>query len=372
MLKKFIIALGGFAVVVLTLGAIKVSQIKAMSGMDHSVPPAAVATIEAKSVNWRPTLKSIGTLAPVEGVTISADADGTIVRIAADSGTAVQAGDLLVELDTSVEMANLTATEATAELNRISLERAQDLWSRQAMAKSDFDVAEAAAKQSLAAVAALKAQIAKKQVRAPFAGRVGIRQVNLGQFVARGAPLLPLQKLDPIFVNFYIPQRQLPALAMDQEVEVSVDAFSQPFKARITAINSEVDAATRNISVQATLANPEEKLRAGMFARVEVQLPDTEALVVVPATAIAYASYGNSVFVVEKMKGADGKEYLGVRQQFVKLGGTRGDLIAVTGGLKPGEHVVSAGVFKLRNGAPVQVNNVVQPTSNPTPNPANT
>lgn len=372
MLKKLLLALGGFTAVVLILGAIKAAQINEMSKMDHSVPPSSVATVEAQAMEWSPTLRSIGTLAPVEGVTISADADGTIVHIAVDSGSAVQAGNLLVELDTSVERANLKAAEATAELARINLERARELWGRQAMAQSEFDAAEAAAKQATAAVAALQAQIAKKQVRAPFSGRVGIRMVNTGQFVARGQPLLPLQKLDPIYVNFNVPQRQLPALSLGQEVSVAIDAFAEPFRGRLTAINSEVDPATRNISVQATLANPDEKLRAGMFARVEVLLPATEALVVVPATAIAYASYGNSVYVVEKMKDAAGKEYLGVRQQFVKLGATRGDLVAVTGGLKPGEQVVSAGVFKLRNGAPVQVNNTVQPTSDPAPRPANT
>jgi membrane fusion protein (multidrug efflux system) len=222
-------------------------------------------------------------------------------------------------------------------------------------------------------VTAIDAQIAKKQVRAPFAGRVGIRLVNVGQFVGRGAPLLPLQKLDPIFINFSIPQRQLPEVALGQEVGVRVDAFAdRPFRGAITAINSEVDASTRNISVQATLANPDEVLRAGMFARVEVQKSAAEAQVVVPATAIAYASYGNSVFIVEKMKGEDGKEYLGVRQQFVKLGVTRGDLVAITDGVKPGEQVVTSGVFKLRNGAAVQVNNVVQPASSAHPKPANT
>ncbi|MDP2136715.1 MAG: efflux RND transporter periplasmic adaptor subunit [Candidatus Didemnitutus sp.] len=372
MLKKFIIALSGVAVLVLTLGAIKVAQFKQMSGADHSVPALSVSTFEAAAVNWSPILKSIGTLAPVQGVTISADADGTIVRIAADSGTAVQAGDLLVELDTTVETANLHAAEASAELSRINLERSQELWARQAIAKSDFDAATAAAQQAVASVAAIQAQIAKKRVRAPFAGRVGIRLVNLGQFVARGQSLLPLQNLDPIFVNFSIPQRQLPALVLGQTIKVVIDAFEQPFEGRITAINSEVDAATRNVSVQATLANPQELLRAGMFARVEVQLPAREALVGVPATAIAYASYGNSVYVVELMKGEDGKEYLGARQQFVKLGATRGDLVAITGGVKPGDQVVSAGVFKLRNGVLVQVNNTVQPTSNPNPTPKNT
>lgn len=372
MFKKFALALAGFGVLVVTLGAVKVAQIKKMSEMDHSVPPSSVATFTAKAVEWQPTLKSIGTLAPVEGVTVAADADGTIVRIAAESGTAVKAGDLLVELDTSVEQANLRSAEATAELNRINLERARDLWNRQAIAKSDFDAADAAAKQALAAVSAIKAQIAKKQVRAPFAGRVGIRHVNTGQFVARGQALLPLQKLDPIYVNFSIPQRFLPALSPGQAVSVGVDAYEKPFAGKITAINSEVDAVTRNISVQATIANPNETLRAGMFVRVEVELPAGETLVVVPATAIAYASYGNSVYVVEKMKHPDGKEYVGVRQLFVKLGATRGDLVAVTGGLKAGDEVVSAGVFKLRNGAPVQVNNAVQPASNPAPKPANT
>jgi membrane fusion protein (multidrug efflux system) len=372
MLKKFAIALAGFIAVVVILGAVKAAQIKEMSSMDHSMPLLSVATTEVQAVNWRPTLKAIGTLASVEGVTIAADADGTITRIAVESGAPVRAGDLLVAIDTSVEEANLKAAQATAELNRINLERAKDLWARQAMAKSDYDAAAAAAEQSRAAVAALEAQIAKKQVRAPFDGRAGIRHVNVGQFVARGAALMPLQKLDPIYLNFNIPQRQLPALAIGQTIAVAVDAFDRAFEGRVTAINTEVDASTRNVAVQATLANPDELLRPGMFARVEVQLPTADVLMVVPATAIAYASYGNSVFVVETMKDPAGKEYLGVRQQFVQLGATRGDLVAVTGGLKPGEQVVSAGVFKLRNGAAVQVNNTAQPTSNPSPKPANT
>lgn len=372
MLKKFALALSGFLAVVLLLGGIKAAQLKEMSGMDHSMPLLSVATSEARSVVWQPTLKAIGTLAPVEGVTVSADAEGTVVRIAVDSGSFVRAGDLLVALDASVEEANLQAAQATAELNRINLERAKDLWARQAIAKSDFDAAEAAAVQALAAVSALEAQIAKKQVRAPFDGRVGIRTVNLGQFVGRGAPLMPLQKLDPIFVNFNVPQRQLPSLALGQEIALAVDAFPEGFRGRITAINPEVDSSTRNVAVQATLANPQELLRPGMFARVEVQLPANESVIVVPATAIAYASYGNSVFIVETMKSPEGKDYLGVRQQFVQLGAKRGDLVAITGGVKPGEQIVSAGVFKLRNGEAVQVNNAAVPTSNPTPKPANT
>jgi membrane fusion protein (multidrug efflux system) len=373
MFKKFLIAITGFVLVVCLLGAVKVAQIKEMSSVSHVPPPSAVTTAEARTANWHATINSIGTLAPVQGVTLAADADGTITRIHADSGSAVRAGDLLVELDTTVEVAQLAAAQARAELSRINFERAKDLWDRNASSKSEFDLADATLKQTVAEVTALEAIIAKKQVRAPFDGRVGIRLVNVGQFMARGRPMLPLQKLDPIYVNFSIPQRQLPAIALGQDVGIVVDAFAgRTFTAKVTAINSEVDATTRNISIQATMANPQEVLRAGMFARVEVQMSEAAPQVVVPATAVAYASYGNSVFIVEQMKGEDGKEYLGVRQQFVKLGATRGDLVAITEGVKPGEQIVTSGVFKLRNGAPVQVNNIVQPTSSATPTPANT
>lgn len=373
MFKKFLIALGGFIVVLVSLGAVKTAQIKKMMAMPHVQPASAVTTAQTAQMTLHSTVNAIGTLAPVEGVTISADAEGTIVKVAVENGSAVKAGDLLVEIDTTVEQAQLSAAEARSALSKLNVDRAKDLFERKATAQSEFDVAEATFKQTNAELAGLKAQIAKKQIRAPFDGRVGIRSVNLGQYVSRGQALLPLQKLDPIFVNFYIPQRQLQHLSAGQKVSVVVDAFeSVPFEGTITAINSVVDAASRNVFVQATIANPKEQLRAGMFARVEVELPAAEAVVVVPATAIAYASYGNSVFVVETQKDKEGKEYLGVRQQFVKLGAARGDLVSITEGLKPGEQIVTSGVFKLRNGAHVQVNNTVQPTSNPAPKPANT
>ena len=373
MLKKFVLVLGGFLVVVLTLGAVKAAQIQKLSSAPHVQPATAVATIAAESIAWQPVLQAIGTLAPVEGVTISADAEGTIIKIAADSGTAVKAGDLLVELDTTVEMAQLNATKARGELARINMERAKELLESKASSKSEFDNVQAAYKQSLADEAALQALIDKKHVRAPFDGRVGIRTVNVGQYISKGRALLPLQKLNPIFVNFNVPQRQLPDLTPNQKISVRIDAFKdRVFPGVISAINSEVDPATRNISVQATIENPDEVLRSGMFAQVEIELPVGAARIVVPATAIAYAPYGNSVFIVETMKDAEGKEYLGVRQQIVRLGDTRGDLVAIEEGIKPGERVVSAGVFKLRNGAAVQVNDTVQPTSSDKPKPANT
>lgn len=373
MLKKFIIAVGGFIVVFLTLGAVKSAQVKKMVSTPHTMPATSVSTSPAEAVEWHSSLHAIGTLAPVEGVTLSTDADGVVKTIAVESGAAVQAGDVLIELDTTVEAAQLAAAEARAELAQATIDRSKELWDRQAISKSEYDVALASVKQARADVDALKALIAKKQVRAPFAGRVGIRLVNVGQFVGRGAALLPLQQSNPIYVNFSLPQRNIPALSLGQKVAVTVDAFpSTPFPAELTAINSEVDPATRNVTVQATLPNPQDQLRAGMFAQISVEMPQADSLVVVPATAVAYASYGNSVFIVEQIKGADGQEYLGVRQQFVKLGGTRGDLVAITEGVKPGEQIVSAGVFKLRNGMPVQVNNEAKPAANPEPTPRNT
>ncbi len=371
MLKKFLIAVGGFIVVFLTLGAVKAAQIKKMASAPHVMPATAVSTSKAEAVQWHASIHAIGTLAPVDGVMVSADADGTIMKIGVQNGATVKAGDLLVELDTTVEIAQLAAAEARAELARANLERTKDLFESKANSKSELDAVGASAKQAGADVAALKAQIAKKQIRAPFEGRVGIRLVNLGQYVARGAPLLPLQKADPIYVNFHVPQRNIPSLGIGQKVSVTIDAFEKPFTAELTAINSEVDNTTRNVSVQGTMPNPDGHLRAGMFAQVDVEMPRAESLVVVPATAVSYASYGNSVFIVEKMKGPDGKEYLGVRQQFVKLGGKRGDLVAVIEGVKAGEEVVTAGVFKLRNAVEVEVNNTVKPAANPAPKPRN-
>jgi membrane fusion protein (multidrug efflux system) len=258
-------------------------------------------------------------------------------------------------------------------LAQLNAKRATDLLQKNSISQSELDQATAQLNQAESSVAALKATIDKKMVRAPFDGRVGIRLVNLGQFVSRGQSLVPLQKLDALYVNFKIPQRQLSSLSIGQQVLVSVDAFvDRHFDGLVTAIDTEVDAATRNFSVQATITNPKEELRPGMFAQVEVLLPNGDQQIILPATAISYAPYGNSVFIVEKMKGADGKDYLGVRQQFVKLGATRGDLVAIEGGVKAGEQVVTAGVFKLRNGLPVQVNNAVLPTSDPAPRPANT
>jgi membrane fusion protein (multidrug efflux system) len=357
MLKKFIIAIVGFVLVVALLGAVKVAQIKKMSSMPHTMPASSVTTTVAREETWAPILSAVATLAPVQGVTLGTDADGIISKIVVENGADVKAGDVLLEFDTRVEAA----------------QRSAELRAKNTISQAELDQATAQMNQAASDAGALRAQMEKKIVRAPFDGRVGIRMVNVGQFVSRGSPLLPLQKLDQMYVNFTIPQRELPSLAVGQVVNVKVDAFNERvFSGKITAINPEVDASSRNVSVQALVGNPNASLRAGMFAHVAVELPVSAPSIVLPATAVSYASYGNSVFIIETMKNPDGTEYLGARQQFVKLGVTKGDLIAILEGVKPGEVIATAGVFKLRNGLPVQVNNSVLPASNPAPKPANT
>lgn len=370
---KFLAALGGVLALILVLAAVKMAQIKKMSSMVYEMPASSVTTVVAEEATWAPQLNAIATLAAVEGVDLAADADGLVTRIAVENGAAVRAGDLLIELESSVETAQLAAAEARLAIARLDADRARELRASNTNSQAELDAALAQFRQAEADVAALRAALEKKTIRAPFAGRVGIRRVNLGQFVQRGTPLLPLQRLDQMYVNFNIPQRQLPQLEVGQEVRVNVDAFpGRVFPARLAAINPAVDPDSRNVAAQALLENPGEVLRAGMFARAEVVLPVAESTVVLPATAIAYAPYGTSIYVVEKLSDAKGREYLGATQRFVKLGPTRGDQIAVLEGVRAGEEVATAGVFKLRNGAPVQVNNKSLPSNSPTPEPPNT
>lgn len=372
MFKRYLIAIGALVLILAVLGAVKAAQIQEASSQSHVPPPNAISTAEAVREAWHPTLRTIGTVAPVQGVTLSAEVEGVVVRIAAENGASVKKGDLLVELDSSVEKAQLNAAQARAALAKLELDRASGLRKKGTISQAEFDVASAAFDQAQAEVAGMQAAIDKKMIRAPFAGRVGIRQVNLGEYVSRGTPLLPLQQADPVFVNFTLPQRQITLVGLGNTVEVVIDAFpNEPFQAKVTAINPQVDPSTRTVAVQATLPNPKERLRAGMFAHIDVILPEEQQVTVVPATAIAYAPYGNSVYVVEMIKGSEGQEYLGVRQQPVKLGVKRGDLIAVTDGLEPGQRVATSGIFKLRNAAAVQINNEVTPSSDPAPQPVN-
>ncbi|PTY07209.1 efflux transporter periplasmic adaptor subunit [Opitutaceae bacterium EW11] len=373
MIKKFVLSVVGFVAVVAALGFVKAKQIADMQAHAPGMPVLSVSSVEAKLDTWQPILSGIGTLTPIAGASLSTEAEGTVAKISFENGQLVHAGDVLIELDTTVETAQLKSAEAQLVLAKLEFNRANELLQKNTVSQASVDQATAQLNQIEANVAALKALIDRKTVRAPFDGRIGIRAVNIGQFVSRGQPLVPLQKLDQLYVNFTLPERDLPKLQTGDAVHVLVDAFpNQPFEGKLNAISPEVNSSTRNVSLQALIDNPHEVMRPGMFARVEVQLPEGRPLVVVPATAIAYAAYGNSVFIIEQMKGRDGKEYLGVRQQFVQLGDKRGDLVAITDGLKPGEQVVSAGVFKLRNALPVKINNSVQPSAELNPNPANT
>jgi membrane fusion protein (multidrug efflux system) len=332
-------------------------------------PPEAVTTIVAELAEWDDTLTAIGTVAAVQGVTVSADLPGLVDRITFDSGRAVREGDVLVQLDTRQEQAQLAAAEAQRELARLNFERMQALVVDGAISRADFDQAAAEQKSTEARVGEIKAAIARKTIRAPFSGILGIRQVNLGQYLSGGDPVVPLQALHPIYVNFGVPQQESAALRIGRPVEITVEAAGVELQGQVTAVDAVVDEATRNVQVQATLANPRGVLRPGMFVQAELTLGPSREVVILPASAVSYAPFGDSVFVVGDMRGPNGETYRGVRQQFVKLGGTRGDQVAVLSGVNPGEEVVTSGVFKLRNGAAVLVNNKVQPANSAKPRP---
>jgi len=353
------------------IGSVKYLQIRsAMAQQSSFQPPAeAVTTTVARQDQWDTTLTAIGTLSAVNGVTVSADLPGVVERIAFDSGKAVGRGDVLVVLNTSQEQAQLAAAEAQREVARLDLERKRSLLQKAAIPQAMFDRFTAEFKQTEARVGEIRATIERKTIRAPFGGILGIRHVNLGQYLNAGQPIVSLQALHPIYANFAVPQQEIGVLRPGAVVHATSDGLGRVESGKVTAIDSIVDEATRNVQVQATFDNRSGRLRPGMFVEVEVARGVRNAVVALPASAISYAPFGDSVFIVEDIKGPDGKSYRGVRQQFVKLGGSRGDQVAVVSGVKPGEEVVTSGVFKLRPGAAVQVNNTIQPGNNPAPRP---
>jgi len=371
----FVVLLALFLAIVFGFGFVKFTQIQGFITLAKSgafePPPTAVTTDVAKESEWQPTLQSVGSVTAVNGVTISTDLAGIVRQIAFESGNKVRSGDLLVRLDTTQEEAQLHQAEAQRDFAAITLKRDKDLVEKHAIAQSDYDNAEAAFRQVQASVDQFNALIARKTLRAPFDGVTGIRQVNLGQYLKEGDMVVTLQAFDPIYVNFSLPQQDLGKLAVGQPVALRVDTFEgQSFQGKITAINSLVDQATRNILVQATFANSDFRLRPGMFAKVSVIMNEKENVVAIPATAIHYAPYGDSIFIVSEMKDPQGKEYKGVREQFIKTGQSRGDMITVVSGLKPGDEVVTSGVFRLKSGAHVNVNNQIKPGTDLAPNPA--
>jgi membrane fusion protein (multidrug efflux system) len=372
MRRRMIIMLGAIGVFIVAIGTIKFFQIRAAiaQGSSYQPPPEAVTTVVAGEARWAATRSAIGTVAAVHGVTLSADLPGVVVGIDFDSGHRVGEGDVLVRLDTRQERAQLAAAEAQRELARLNLERMQELLGKKVVSQAEFDRTVAEDKQAEAGVSAIKATIERKTIRAPFDGVLGIRLVNLGQYLNACDPIVPLQSMNPVQVNFALPQQDVAGLKVGAQVKVSADSIALGNAlGRITAINSVIDEATRNIEVQATLDNPHGRLRPGMFVDVEILLGTSQQVVALPASAISFAHYGNSVFIVGEMDGPKGAKYRGVRQQFIKLGEGRGDQVAVVSGLKPGDEVVTSGVFKLRNGAAVVIDNRIKPANNPAAKP---
>jgi len=370
--KRIILALIGLVILIVILGTIKALQIGAMidQGKKFVPPPETVTSTIVKTDSWETALTAVGTLNAVQGVTVAAEIVGKVVNITFDAGNAVKKGDVLIRQDTSSEEAQLPGALAQVKLTRLNLERAEQLLAKGMIARVDRDNAVANAEQAQALADNIKAAIAKKTIRAPFSGHLGIRQVNLGQLLKEGDPIVTLQSLDPIYVDFTLPEQQFSMVHRGLSVHVTSDALpGEMIEGRVTAISPEVDADTRNIKVEATVNNQGQRLRPGMFVNVSVGLPARQTVLAIPATAVLYAPYGDSVFVIEEAKGGKGSKVL--RQQFVRLGQKKGDFIAVTSGLKDGDSIVSTGVFKLRNGQSVVIDNKLAPDFKKAPSPGN-
>lgn len=370
--KKLLITLIGLAILIGVPVIIKMTQFKVMGSVQMQMPPQTVTADKVRKMHWGNTVSATGSLVAVQGVDVSAELGGKVTEIAFESGNRVKTGDLLVRLDTSAEKAQLRSAEAAAKLARINLNRNRNLRKNKTVSQSDLDTAEANFKQATAQVDNVKAAIDKKTLRAPFPGQLGIRQINLGQILEQGAPIVTLQTIDPIYADFSLPQQRFSVLNQGAEVVVSTDAApGKAFPGKIIAVNPEVDQITRSVRVRATLKNQDELLRPGMFANVEVKLTSEQQVLAIPATAVLYAPYGDTVFVIDEVKDEGGKTLKILRQQIIRLGETMGDFVAVTNGLKEGETVVTSGVFKLRPKMAVEINNTLAPDAKLSPNPPN-
>jgi len=358
---KWILVVAGVLLLVGGIIAFKAFQIVDLIGFatqmeEAGMPPTPVATARAEKDEWRNVLRFVGTLRPVQGVTLTAEVGGVIATIDVENGAEVENGQLLLSMDTSREQAELESSEARLRLAKVNLERTQGLLAKRIVAQSELDTAQAEFDGARAQVANLQAIIDKKIIRAPFAGRVGIREINLGQTVSAGDPLIPLHQSDPIFVQFAVPQTRLKQIQLGEQLLVTTDGVAEPVEGKVEAINPVVDEMTRTALVQGILRNPGELLRAGQFARVDVVLPGVDEILRIPASAVIVEPFGASVFIVE-----EDKDSPTVRQQFVQLGRFQGDFVEVRKGLNEGDRVVSAGAFKLRPGTVVAINDSMQP-----------
>lgn len=372
MKKKVFLAFVGLLVLVGVLGGIKFLQISRMTANGKfAPPPATVTTATVESASWESRLTAVGSIEAVQGVTVTAELNGKVVGIAFDPGANVQSGDLLVQQDISSETAQLRSDEATLALKKANHDRAKELRAENVVTQAAYDQARAEFEQARAAIDNIRSVIARKTIRAPFSGRLGLRLINLGQNLDGGEPIVSLQSLDPIFVNFSLPQNQIAQIQLGLAVRITTDTLpGEVIEGRITAMNPQVDKDSRNLRIQATADNRQEQLRPGMFVNVDVLLPEQDNVLAIPNTAVLYAPYSDSVFIVEKNSAAkDGQEGLVLRQQFVRLGAQRGDYVAVLSGLKKEEAIVSTGVFKYRNGQSVVVDNTLAPEFSLSPKP---
>ncbi len=325
----------------------------------HKPPPSEISTVKATAENWVPNIPSVGTLSAINGVTLSTEVAGTVVRINFKSGQLVKAGDSLIQLDDSLDVQDLKNSQAQMNLDQLDFNRKKKLYSQKAISTSEYDTSLAVLRQSQAQVNKALVTISKKNIRAPFSGKIGIRQVNLGQYIQPSDDIVTLQSLDPLYVNFSLPEQNLPKLYLGQKVSVKVTAYpKQLFYGTVTAINSQITKTTRNIDVQATIPNPKYLLYPGSFADVAVYLPEQKSVVALPQTAISYSLYGNIVYVVLPAgKDKEGKATYKVQQRVVKVGSMMDDKVIVESGVKAGDEVVSSGQVKLENDSPVIINN---------------
>lgn len=372
--KSAVIAIALLIAICAFVFGIKFLQIGKMMSMPRTMPPTAVTSASVKEENWAPRLTAVGSVSAVQGAVVSTELAGVVSEINFENGAEAKKGEVLMKLDASQEEALLRSAEADAQLAKTDLERARDLAIKKVVSGAEFDSAQSKFTRMNAVVDQMRSNIAKKSIIAPFDGQLGIRQVNVGQMINAGQQVVALTALDPVYVDFALPEQYLSKIAKDLEVTVRADAFpGRQFKGKLTAINSMVDPVTRNVPLQATLENPDHALHPGMFAKVEVALAETKKTIVIPGSAVSYAPYGDSVFVIEKQKDPKtGKESQVLRQQFVRIGEARGDFVAVTQGLKAGQDVVGTGVFKLRNGMVVTINNDLAPKPELNPKPADT
>ena len=372
--KGIVIAIALLLAIGVFVVGIKFLQIGKMMSMPHTMPPTTVTSASVKEEDWAPRLTAVGSVSAVQGAVVSTELAGVVSEINFDSGAVAKKGEVLMKLDASQEEALLRSAEADAQLAGTDLERSRDLAMKKVVSGAELDSAQSKFRRMNAVVDQMRSSIAKKTVIAPFDGQLGIRQVNVGQMINAGQQVVGLTALDPLYVDFALPEQYLSKLAKGLEVTVQSDAFpGRQFKGKLTAINSMVDPVTRNVPLQATLDNPDHALHPGMFAKVEVALSETKKTIVIPGSAVSYAPYGDSVFVIEKQKDPKtGKESDMLRQQFVRVGEARGDFVAVTQGLKEDQTVVSTGVFKLRNGMAVAVNNDLAPKPELNPKPPDT